>query len=295
MDELEGGAGVVVQAAHQLLVVLEGDAGGGQQLADLLVVLLARLAQVVAQHGGADELLLHVLALVVEHAQRVDLDPATGVLVQVQVAQEGLEGVPVGGAALLVAERVQQQAEVLQAERLVGVDGQDDQLGVQGRVLGADGLGTDLREVAVAAGLGTLVAVVRAGVPELDGEVARLVEVGLERGAQHGGGALGAQRELLLAALGEGVHLLGDDVGGLADAAGEQLDLLEAGGFDVAVAGPLERRGDGLADGEVDRGVGRGQVVGALGGLEGAHGNSRHIPRRGAGDPAPRPAATSRR
>ena len=44
-----------------------------------------------------------------------------------------------------------------------------------------------------------------------------------------------------------------------------------AGRLDVAVAGAAQRGGDRLADGEERRGVGREQVVGALGGLEGAH------------------------
>ncbi len=290
MDELEGGAGVVVQAAHQLVVVLEDHARRAHQGAHLLVVRLARVAQVVAQERRADQLLLHGLALVVEDAQRVDLGAAQGVLVEVEPAQEVLEGLPVDGAALLVAERVQQDAEVPQAERAVGLVGEDDQLGVERRVLGADRLGAHLREVAVAARLGPLVAVVRAGVPELDRQVAELVQIALERRAQDGRGALRAQRQLLAALGGEGVHLLADDVGGLADTAGEQLHVLEAGGLDVAVAGVPQRGGDRLAHREEGRGAGRQQVVRALGGLEGAH-VSRHIPRRGASG-LPRPAAT---
>ena len=145
--------------------------------------------------------------------------------------------------------------EVPQPQRAVRLVRQDDQLGVQRRVLGADRLGADLGEVPVAALLRALVAVVRARVPELDRQVAQLVQVGLQRGAQHGGGALGAQRELV-AALGlEGVHLLGHDVGGLADTAREQLDALEAGRLDVAVAGVAQRRGDRLAHREVLRAV----------------------------------------
>ncbi len=294
MHELEGGAGVVVQPADQLGVVGEGDAVGGEQLADLLVVGLAVLAEVVAQHRGADELGLHGLALVVEDAQRVDLRAAAGVLVEVQAGQELDQGGTVDRAAPLVAEAVEQQRVVAQAERPEGVVGEDDQLGVQRRVLRADRLGADLRELAVAALLGALVAVVRAGVPELDRQVALLVQVGLERGAQHGGGALGAQRELVAALGGEAVHLLGDDVGGLADTAGEQLDVLEDRGLDVPVAGPAGGGGDGLADRQEGRGAGRQQVVGALGGGEGAQLLFRHIPRRGKAGAPSAPAACRR-
>lgn len=231
----------------------------------------AGVAEVVAELRGVGELLLYVGPLVVQHAQRVDLDAAAGLLVEVQVPQEGLERLAVDRAALLVAQRVQQDPELAQAQRAVRLVGEDDQLGVQDRVLGADGLGADLREVAVAALLRALVAVVRAGVPELDGEVARLVEVGLQGRPQHGCGALGAQGELGAALGGEGVHLLGDDVGGLADTAREELDVLEAGRLDVAVARVAQRGGDGLAHRQELRGVRRGQVVRALGGLKGAH------------------------
>ncbi len=287
MHELEGGAGVVVQAADQLRVVDERDPGEREQLADLLVVRLAVLAEEVPQHGGVGELGLHGLALVVQHAQRVDLGAAAGVLVQVQAGQELDQRGAVDRAALLVAEAVEQQRVVRQPERAERVVGEDDQLGVQRRVLGADGLRADLRELAVPALLRPLVAVVVAGVPELHREVALLVQVRLEGGAQHGGGALGAQRELVAAAGGEVVHLLGDDVGGLADAAGEELHVLEDRGLDVAVAGPARGGGNRLADRQEGRRTGRQQVVGALGGGEGAQLLFRHIPRRGkAGAPA---------
>jgi hypothetical protein len=53
------------------------------------------------------------------------------------------------------------------------------------------------------------------------------------------GGQLRAQRQRALRAIGEGVHLLADDVGALADAAHEQLGVLDhrRPGLEVAVAG----------------------------------------------------------
>jgi hypothetical protein len=88
-------------------------------------------------------------------------------------------------AAHLVAERVQQEPEVAEAEGRVGVNGEDDQLGVESGVLGSDGLGTDLGEVPVAARLGPFVPIVGARVPELHGEDPRLVQIGLQGGAQY--------------------------------------------------------------------------------------------------------------
>ncbi|GAA4959336.1 hypothetical protein GCM10023238_27710 [Streptomyces heliomycini] len=84
---------------------------------------------------------------------------AQRVLVQVEAAQEVLQRGPVHRAALLVAEAVEQDAEVAQAQRAVRLVGEDDQLGVERRVLRADRLGADLGEVAVTALLGALVAV----------------------------------------------------------------------------------------------------------------------------------------
>lgn len=97
VDELERRAGVVVQAADQLRVVLEDHARRRDQLAHLLVVRLAGVAQVVAQQRGFGELLLDVRALVVQNAQRIDLRAAQGLLVQVEPPQEVLESGPVDG------------------------------------------------------------------------------------------------------------------------------------------------------------------------------------------------------
>ena len=64
----------------------------------------------------------------------------------------------------------------------------------------------------------------------------------LDVGAADGRGALGAQRQRAPAGVVEGEHLLAHDVGGLADAAGEQLGRLEGGRLDPLVAGALEQR-----------------------------------------------------
>ena len=85
--------------------------------------------------------------------------------------------------------------------------------------------------LAEASGLGTLVAEDRQAIGELD----RLTEVGhavLEVGAADGGSALGPQGETVAAAILEDVHLLFDDVGPFADAAREQVGVLERRRFD---------------------------------------------------------------
>ena len=61
-------------------------------------------------------------------------------------------------------------------------------------------------------------------------------------GAADGRGALRAQRQRAPAAVLEGEHLLADDVGRGADAAGEQLGRLERRRLDPLVAGGAEQR-----------------------------------------------------
>ena len=105
---------------------------------------------------------------------------------------------------------------------------QRDELGVDGGIVGADRLRPDLPELPVAPGLRALVAEEARQVPELH-RLGQLVHAVLDVGAADRRGALRPQRERAPAAVLERVHLLLDDVGGLADAAREQL-------------GPLERR-----------------------------------------------------
>jgi len=58
----------------------------------------------------------------------------------------------------------------------------------------------------------------------------------LDVGADDRGGIFGPQGERSIVAVGEGVHLLGDDVGLLADTAGEQLRFLQNRRADFLIA-----------------------------------------------------------
>ncbi len=109
------------------------------------------------------------------------------------------------------------------------------------RVLGAERLGADLPELAVAAGLRALVAEEAREVPELD-RLAALVHAMLDVRAADGRGALGAQRQRAPGDVLEREHLLAHDVGRLADAAREQLGRLERRRLDPLVSCALEQR-----------------------------------------------------
>ena len=244
--ELEDRARVVVDAAHERAVELPVDPGHAQARADLVEVLAILGAERVQQQRRVAHDLLGAGVLGVEGAQRVEVDAvahvgaeAVGVLAQV-----GREALAVLGARVEAAERAQAQAQPLDAELAEQRVQQDDRLGVDGGVVGADRLGAQLPELAEAPGLRLLLAVVAAQVPELH-RLGQLVHAVLEVGAAHRRGALGAQRQRAAAGVLEGVHLLLDDVGRLPHAAGEELRGLEGRRLDAPVARGLEDRARG--------------------------------------------------
>ena len=200
----------------------------------------------------------------VERAQRVQLDPAAHLLGELGLvrAQVGLQPLAVLAPAGDAAEAGEPQPQLAHAELGEQRCEQRDQLGVDGRVLGADRLGADLPELPVAPGLRALVAEEAGQVPELHG-LAALVHAVLDVGPAHGGGALGPERQRAPGLVLEREHLLAHDVGGLADAAREQLGGLEHGRLDPLVAGALEDRAGARLDGAAARGLLAEHVEGA--------------------------------
>src|SRR5439155_20284468 len=138
-----------------------------------------------------------------------------------------------------VAEARELEAQAARADALEQLVQQDDQLGVERRVLGAERLGADLRELPVAAALRSLLTEVRADVPELH-RLRFLVHAALDVRARDRRGALRAQGQRAAALVLEGEHLLLDDVGRLADRPAEDLGRLEDRRLERLVAGRLE-------------------------------------------------------
>ena len=167
------------------------------------------------------------------------------------------------------------------AARLEEAPQQRDELGVGGRLGRAEELGADLPELAHAALLRALVAEHRAGVVEL-GELPVAGEAVLERRPNDARGGLRAQRDRAAALVLEGVHLLGDDVGRLADAAREDLGVLEQRRVDRLVAVAREELlGDARQVLPCPRG--RGQHVGGAFGCAGVHAHGAVQPFAGVG------------
>jgi hypothetical protein len=173
--------------------------------------------------------------LAVEDAHRVLLEPDEAFLERSPrcASKWATRACAPGVAGVGVAERVELERHAFgDAELLQELVGHDEELDIGLRAVGADDLGVDLVELAEAA-------LLRALVPErgaVGGELERRVllpAVG-EVGAGDAGGEFGAQGQAVAAAILERVHLLGDDVGGLADRAGEHLRRFEHRHLDAA-------------------------------------------------------------
>ena len=136
--------------------------------------------------------------------------------------QRGAPGV----ARRRIAERVELERHPLgDAQLLQQLIGQHEQFDIRRGLGRADDLGVDLMELAEAALLRALVAEHRARGGELERRI--LLPALGDVGAGDAGSEFGAQRQRIAAAILEGVHLLRDDVAGLAHRAGEHAGRLE--------------------------------------------------------------------
>ncbi len=141
----------------------------------------------------------------------------------------------ISGATLAVAERVDlQHRPVAHAERVEHIGGQGDHLDIAERIGDAQQFDPDLMELAQPTLLRALVAEHRAAIEDTQRQPRR--EAVRDEGADDAGGVLRAQRQPVAAPVREGVHLLGDDVGGVAERPREHLGELEDRRRDLAVA-----------------------------------------------------------
>ena len=160
----------------------------------------------------------------------------------------------IGLPGLGAAERVDLQAQPVEAEASPEPRRHQDLFGIDVRAGQSEGLDAQLMELPIAPLLRPFVAKHRSQIPE----AARLVvqESVLDTGPHAAGRAFGAQGETLAVAVLEGVHLLLDDVRDLADRSPEQLGLLDDGHADLGIAIGLH----GLAQQRLDRLPGGGLV-----------------------------------
>ena len=213
--------------------------------------------------------------LAVEHAQRIGLRAALAVGAHLpnDRLERGAQCLDVARPVSGGTDGVDQQAPSRDAQ-LIEQRGQHLQhFGIAQWRLGSgtgwpDDLRADLEELAVAALLRTLATELRTDVVELL-QQALLAEFVLDIGADYAGGILRPQGErlrllrLCARLVLPRVHLLGDDVGLLAHAAGEELGVLEDGGADLAEVVAREDAARGGVDMVPQLGFGRQEVAGA--------------------------------
>ncbi len=230
--------------------------------------------------------------LAVEDAQRIALEPSAAVLGQPLAA--GLEVVDqplaVGAPALGVAQRVQLEGHLgAKAQRLEDAPADRDHLDV-GLGLGrAQHLDVDLVELAQPALLRPLVAEHRAAHEQADRQA--LAERARDQRPRDPGRELGPERDPLAAPILEGVHLLGDDVRGLAERAREHLGELEHRRRDLGIAVARRDLAAGLDDLAMAQRIVADDVVGAADGAKRAHADTSmywtnaggHVSSRGTG------------
>ncbi len=188
MDELEGGLRVVVEAAHHARIDDVRDADRIEVREHLVEVRASGVREMVEHQRCVGGHLADLGALVVEHAQRVDLGAAARLLVEREREQELLQLLPVLRTAGLVAEGRDLEAESVESERPESCVGDRDDLGVERGIVDADRLHADLLELTVATRLGALVAEERPGIGQLHGELTA-VEAVLDHCAHHARGA----------------------------------------------------------------------------------------------------------
>ena len=107
-------------------------------------MLAAFVIEVVEHQGGVGKLLLDLWALVIQHAQRVDLCTVAGLFIQVELEEEFLQLLAVSRTAIAIAQAGELEAESAKPQRAVRTIRQSDDLGVKRRIVHANGFYTDL-------------------------------------------------------------------------------------------------------------------------------------------------------
>ncbi len=224
-----------------------------------------RVAEIVGDARGVGDDLRQVRILGVEDAQWIGVQPTPGVGIepglvagqvrdQVRAVPRSLVGLPEA------VEFEPHTADAVDTEDLPQPRQHDDQFGIDIRTGEADRLDVDLVELPVAPALRPLVAEHRTHRPYAPRRV--VGEVVFDDRTNHAGGELGAQGQALAVELVlEGVHLLLDDVGDLANAAHEELRVFDDRRADLLVAVTAQPVGDARFEPLPQWRIGRQQVV----------------------------------
>jgi hypothetical protein len=207
--DLEDRSPVVVEAANEFRLDRERDVEGPKPREHRGEVSGRVVAVEVGDLRCGGDVRLVGVTLRVEYPQWVAHQGGTALFAQ-RIARGGevvAQGLDVAATVVGLAETVDEQRDLAQAEPGEEFPGECDHLDVEVRVVGAEDFHTDLVELAVAPALWFLVAEVRPGVEDLP----RCGRPVLGEGTTDAGGHLRAQRDVPVALVDEVVHLLGDD------------------------------------------------------------------------------------
>ena len=273
--ELEHGPRVVVQAPDQRRVELVCQPGVVEQLSHPGEVLGVLRLETIEQDRGALHRLLGAPVTGVERPHRVEVDPGDHLRRQLVGVRPQVRGqlFAVLSPCLRRAEAGEPQPGLPDPEGLQQLGEQQNQLGVGLRRGRPDHLSADLPELPVAPALRGLGPEVARQVPELH-RLRELVHPVLQVGPADRRGDLRPQRQRPAAPVVEGVHLLLDDVGRLADGADEQLGGLERRRLDPSVAGRAEDAPGVRFQQAAALRIFREHIERAAGGLDRAHGRA---------------------
>jgi len=219
------------------------------------------VVQEVDHDGRRRDEVLHVGVLAVQYPQGIRPEPAQAVLVQALAVLVEISDqlVTVARPRVRVAERVYLERQALEPELSPHAGTQEDQLGIDVRPLVAQRLDVDLVKLAVTSFLRLLVAEHGTRGPELLPLVVQ--EPVRYPCAHHARGGFRPQRQALAVAVLEGIHLLLDDVGHLADRTAEELGVLDDRQADLAVAVVLDEVAHGVLEIAPGGGILREHVV----------------------------------
>ena len=188
---------------------------------------MALAGQGIGQGGGASQQGLGIRVLGIEHPQGVGADAILGIGIELVVVglQPAHQFRPVALTILGGAQGIDLQFQAAHPQIGQQVPGDRDRLRITTGIGHPEQLHADLVELAPSPLLRPFVAEHRPAIPE-PLRALRKQSV-LNRRPHHRGGPLRPQGATALAAVEEGVHLLADNIGGLTDAALEQLGGLQ--------------------------------------------------------------------
>ena len=233
---LEDGPRVVVETANQLGIELVRNLLCGQSFPDDAERLGAGRTEMIddMRRLALQRLVLRVFRI--KEAQWVLLEPGPAFLAEIGQVRSVIlpQQLAIGRPADFIADAVQVQRDPGHLQGRKPVPSKRDGLDVEQRAAVTDRFDPELMQLTKASGLRPVVAEILTHVVEPH-RLRFLVQTGIEVRPHDRGGSLRPQSQRPVATIGEGVHLLGDDVTPLPRAPNKEFGRLKDRGLDPLV------------------------------------------------------------